>query len=51
MGVVTQEDYEARFDSLFPTKSDVYRIVVVVDKDTDKIIACGTIFIEKKFLR
>ena len=51
IGDVTKDDYEKRFDELFPKRADVYRIVVIVDKKKDKIIGTGTIFIEKKFLR
>jgi glucosamine-phosphate N-acetyltransferase len=51
VGIVTQEDYEKRFDLMFPSRADTYRIVVIIDKRTDSIIGCGTIFIEKKFLR
>lgn len=51
VGNVSQTDFEQRFDSLFPHRADTYRMVVVVDKEIDKIVACGTIFIEKKFLR
>jgi len=36
---------------MFPHRADTYRMVVVVDRRTDWIVACGTIFIEKKFLR
>ena len=36
---------------MFPSKADTYRIVVILDRRTGSIIGCGTIFIEKKFLR
>ena len=31
--------------------SDTYYSLVIVDKDTDKIVGAGTVFIERKFLR
>eukprot|EP00347_Sterkiella_histriomuscorum_P015501 403356790 len=51
VGNPTQQDYEARFDDMFPKYTDHYRIVVIVDKKKDKIVGSGTVFIEKKFLR
>eukprot|EP00347_Sterkiella_histriomuscorum_P008756 403343874 len=51
VGNPTQQDYEARFDEMFPKYADHYRNVVIVDKKKDKIVGSGTVFIEKKFLR
>lgn len=51
VGNVTQKDYEERFDELFPKRNDVYKIVVIVDRERDFIIGAGTIFFEKKFIR
>ena len=36
---------------MFPGRADTYRIVVIVDRKLDKVVGCGTIFIEKKFIR
>lgn len=36
---------------MFPSRADVYKIVVIVDKAADYIIGAGTIFFEKKFIR
>lgn len=35
VGNVTKEDYEKRFDEMFPKRSDVYKIVVLVDRERD----------------
>ena len=51
VGKVTKQDFEKRFDEMFPSHDHVYKIVVIVDRETDKIVGCGTIFIEKKFIR
>ena len=46
-----EEKFLERFDSMFPREAHVYRIVVVVDNNTGRIIASGSLIIEKKFLR
>jgi glucosamine-phosphate N-acetyltransferase len=51
VGTVTKEDFEKRFDEMFPKRADVYKIVVLVDRERDHIIGAGTIFFEKKFMR
>ncbi|CDW88957.1 glucosamine-6-phosphate n-acetyltransferase [Stylonychia lemnae] len=51
VGNVTQQEYEKRWDELFPQHADHYRIVVIVDKRKDMIVGSGTLFIEKKFIR
>jgi len=51
VGQVSKEDFEKRFDELFPQRSDIYKIIVLLDKRADYIIGAGTIFFEKKFIR
>jgi glucosamine-phosphate N-acetyltransferase len=51
VGDVKQEDFEKRFDLLHPRMKDIYKIVVIVDTQKDKIIGSGTIFMEYKFIR
>ncbi len=51
VGKVTQKDYEAQYDWIFPANSDTYFIIVIVDKAKDKIIGTATMLIERKFLR
>jgi glucosamine-phosphate N-acetyltransferase len=51
VGKVTKEDFERRFDEMFPSHSHIYKIVVIIDNKIDKVIGSGTIFTEKKFLR
>lgn len=51
MGNVTKEEFEKRFDELYPPREEMYKIVVIVEKATDWIVGVGTIFFEKKFLR
>jgi hypothetical protein len=51
VGTVTKEDFEKRFDEMFPKRAGVYKIVVLVDRERDHIIGAGTIFFEKKFMR
>ena len=50
-GDVTKEQFETRFNEIDPNKSDTYKIVVGVDVENDKIVANGTLVIEKKFIR
>tara|TARA_B110000305_G_C19027481_1_gene442192 strand:+ start:186 stop:578 length:393 start_codon:yes stop_codon:yes gene_type:complete len=40
-----------RFDEMYPQESHSYKIIVVEDKQSGKIVGAGTIFNEKKFLR
>lgn len=51
VGNVTKEEFEKRFDELYPPREEMYKIVVIVEKATDWIVGVGTIFFEKKFLR
>ena len=51
VGHVPKEDFEKRFDELYPKRADVYKVVVLVDKERNYIIGAGTIFFEKKFIR
>ncbi len=32
-------------------RSDVYKIVVILDRKTEQVIASGSLIIEKKFIR
>jgi glucosamine-phosphate N-acetyltransferase len=51
VGNVTQEDFEKRYDEMFPDKADTYRIIVIYDKQKDKVIGSTCIFLERKFIR
>lgn len=51
IGNATKETFEKRFDEMFPSHDHIYKVVVIVDKARDKIVGCGTIFMEKKFIR
>eukprot|EP00347_Sterkiella_histriomuscorum_P006848 403351205 len=51
VGNVTKEDFEKRFDEMYPSRQDVYKIVVIVERASNWIVGCGTIFFEKKFVR
>ena len=51
VGHVTREEFEKRYDELFPKLADYYKIIVAVDTKRDLIVAAGTVFFEKKFIR
>lgn len=51
IGTVTKEDFEKRYDEIFPGYANFHKIVVIEDKSTNKVIGTGTIFMEKKFIR
>ena len=51
IGKVTKEDYEKRYDEIFPNFADWHKIVVIEDEKTGKVVGTGTIFFEKKFIR
>lgn len=42
--------WQARFD-LLRSYPDSYFPVVIVRKETDRIVACGTVILERKFIR
>ncbi|CCJ29320.1 unnamed protein product [Pneumocystis jirovecii] len=48
---LNKQDFEARFDLIQSTFPKSYFIVVIEDSVTKEIIACGTVFIEYKFLK
>ena len=35
VGNVTQQDFEQRFDKMFPEQADIYKIVVIVDRESN----------------
>merc|ERR1711924_399206 len=45
------EKFQRRFDELFPPHSDTYKIIVIEDLMAGKIVGCGSILLEKKFIR
>jgi len=51
IGNTSEADYQRRFDELFPKQRDDYKIVVIEEIKTNKIIGVGTIFFERKFIR
>lgn len=51
VGEVSKQDFENRFDWIFPRQSDTYYIVVIVDKLKDKVIGSATLLLERKFIR
>ncbi|KAG5513833.1 hypothetical protein PMAC_000871 [Pneumocystis sp. 'macacae'] len=48
---LNKQDFEARFDLIQSSFPKSYFIVVIEDTVTNEIIACGTVFIEYKFLK
>mmetsp|Transcript_32181 Transcript_32181/g.49214 ORF Transcript_32181/g.49214 Transcript_32181/m.49214 type:complete len:124 (+) Transcript_32181:184-555(+) len=42
----SKEEFLARFDQMFPLLSSMYKIIVIEDKATGKIIGAGTLVIE-----
>ena len=51
VGHVTKQQFLDRFERMKIDKSDVYKVVVCVDKSTGQVIASGTVFFELKFIR
>lgn len=47
------EAYKAHFKALLAPKPEAqaYYVISIIDKATDRVVASGTVFIEKKFLR
>ncbi|CAG7848922.1 SubName: Full=Related to glucosamine 6-phosphate n-acetyltransferase {ECO:0000313/EMBL:CCA68354.1} [Serendipita indica DSM 11827] len=48
--------YRAHFESMLPantsaSKGQTYYVISIVSKQTDKVVATGSVFIERKFLR
>ncbi|KAG5437720.1 hypothetical protein PCANB_000433 [Pneumocystis canis] len=48
---LSKQDFETRFDLMKSASPKSYFIVVIEDCVTEEIVACGTVFIEYKFLR
>lgn len=61
LSVVTDpgfQAYQAHFESMLPStplksprQQQTYYVISIVEKATDKVVATGTVFIERKFLR
>lgn len=47
---VGETAWQQRFDEL-RAYSDTYFPIVIVRKDSDRIVACGTVMLERKFIR
>jgi len=47
----SESEFIQRFDSMFPSEAQIYKIIVLVDNKSDTIIGAGTMFTEKKFIR
>merc|ERR1711959_512771 len=45
------EKFNRRFDELFPNQLDTYKIVVIEEARTSKVVAAGSVILEKKFIR
>ena len=45
------EKFNKRFDELFPSQVDTYKIVVIEDTSTGKVVGAGSVILEKKFIR
>ena len=50
MGPVEKSDFEAQYTEMFPFKQDTYKIIVIVDVAKQRVIASGSLIIEKKFI-
>lgn len=50
VGEISKEDFFQRFQ-YFNDRSDSYHLYVITDESGDKIVAAGTLLIEKKFIR
>ncbi|QSL66576.1 hypothetical protein MERGE_000958 [Pneumocystis wakefieldiae] len=48
---LSKQDFEERFDLMQSASPQCYFIVVIENTITKEIIACGTVFIEYKFLK
>lgn len=46
VGNVQREQFEARFDSMFVTRSDIYKVVVIVDLAANRVVGSGTLMLE-----
>jgi len=51
VGPVEKSDFEAQYSEMFPFKSDTYKIIVIVDVAKQRVIASGSLIIERKFIR
>jgi glucosamine-phosphate N-acetyltransferase len=61
LSVVTDpgyQAYQAHFESMLPAtpltspkQQQTYYVISIVHKETDQVVATGTVFIERKFLR
>ena len=45
------EKFNRRFDELFPSQLDTYKIVVIEEARTSKVVGAGSVILEKKFIR
>ncbi len=46
VGNVSRELFEARFDALFNSRSDIYKVIVVIDLAANRVIGSGTLMLE-----
>jgi glucosamine-phosphate N-acetyltransferase len=51
VGQVSEQDFNKRFNELYPAQNETYKILVIVDVEKDRVIGAGSLIIEKKFIR
>ena len=48
---VSKADFEAQFDFMFQTRSDIYKVFVIEEKVTGQVVGSGSLIVERKFIR
>ena len=51
VGEVSYEDFLKRYNEIFPQHQDIYKMLVIHDEHKGKVIGCGSLICEKKFIR
>ena len=51
VGSVSKDQFEKTWDEMFQTRSDIYKVIVIVDKVKNVVIGSGSLMIEQKFIR
>ena len=50
VGEISKVQFEKRYDELFPSLKETYKMVVIEDVQQGKIIGAGSLIIERKFI-
>ena len=51
VGEVPREQFDKQFDFIFPRLAEMYKIIIIEERSTGKLVGSGSVIFERKFIR